>query len=100
MIVLWPINTEPALRGPARIVDATLAAIEPTVWMWRDGLTVIALGSKLRDRAPDYLTFDDAAAGGVVEVHEAPAQQVPTVEAVTTTSPVLVLGGDTIIGGA
>lgn len=77
-----------------------LEGIEPRVWMWRDGLTVIALDSGLSDRKPDYLTFDEAASGGAVEVREAPAQEVPTVEAVTGAVPVLLLGGDTIIGGA
>jgi hypothetical protein len=68
--------------------------------MWRDGLTVIGLDSSLKDRHPDYLTFDDAAAGGAVEVREGPVQQVPVVEAVTGPSAVLLLGGDTLIGGA
>ena len=68
--------------------------------MWRDGLTVIALDSRLPNRAPEYLTLDEAASGGAVEVHEAAAQEVPSVEASTGPSPVLVLGGDTIIGGA
>ena len=68
--------------------------------MWRDGLTVIGLDSSLKDCQPDYLTFDDAAAGGAVEVREGPVQQVPAVEAVTGPSAVLLLGGDTLIGGA
>jgi hypothetical protein len=66
--------------------------------MWRDGLTVIGLDSSLKDRHPDYLTFDDAAAGGAVEVREGPVQQVPVVEAATGPSAVLLLGGDTLIG--
>lgn len=68
--------------------------------MWRDGVTVIALASGLPDRKPEYLTLDDAAAGGAVEVHEAAVREVPTVEASVGPSPVLILGGDTIIGGA
>lgn len=95
-----PTTTERSLHGPVRVVDDAIGAIQPIVSMWRDGLTVIALDSKLRNRAPDYLTFDDAAASGAVEVHESPAQEVPTVEAVTKAKPVLLLGGDTIIGGA
>jgi hypothetical protein len=67
--------------------------------MWRDGLTVIALESKVADRHPDYVTFADASAQGSIDVHEAPAQSVPTVEAVTGPTSVLVLGGETIIGG-
>lgn len=95
-----PITTERTLHGPARIVDEALAAIGPIVSMWRDGLTVIALDSKLRNRATKYLTFDDAASGGAIEVHETAAQAVPMVEAVTQASSVLLLLGDTIIGGA
>lgn len=88
-----PENTERTLRGPARVVDEAVASIDSMVWMWRDGLTVIALDSKLSNHAPDYLSFDDAASGGAVEVHEAPEQAVPTVEAVTGPTPVLLLGG-------
>jgi hypothetical protein len=68
--------------------------------MWRDGLTVIALASGLPDRKPDYLTFDQATEGGAIEVQEAAVQAVPSVEATVGQMPVLVLGGDTIIGGA
>src|SRR5687767_1210156 len=68
--------------------------------MWRDGLTVIGLDSGLADRKPEYLTFDEAASGGAVEVTEAAAQAVPTVEATTGPMPVLILGGDTLLGGA
>jgi hypothetical protein len=68
--------------------------------MWRDGLTVIALGSSVENRAPDYLTLDQATADAALDIHEAPAQTVPTVEAVTGKAGVLILGGDTIIGGA
>jgi ARG/rhodanese/phosphatase superfamily protein len=68
--------------------------------MWRDGLTVIALESRLPNRAPDYLTLEDAATGKAIDVHEAAQQTVPSVEAVTGPKPVLILGGDTIVGGA
>jgi hypothetical protein len=68
--------------------------------MWRDGLTVIALASGLPDRKPDYLTFEQATEGGAIEVQEAAVQSVPTVEASVGPMPVLLLGGDTIIGGA
>ena len=96
-----PTSTETKpLRGPAAAVDRALTATEPIVHMWRDGLTVIALASGLRDRPPDYLTFDQATAEGGIGVKEASIQTVPTVEAVVGPAPVLVLGGDTIIGGA
>jgi len=68
--------------------------------MWRDGLTVIVLGSTATNRAPDYLTLEQATADAALDIHEAPAQAVPTVEAITGKATVLLLGGDTIIGGA
>lgn len=88
------------LRGPVAAVARALDGVQPRVWMWRDGLTVIGLDSRLPSRPPDYLTFDDAAAGGAVEVTEAAAQAVPAVEATTGPMPVLILGGDTLLGGA
>ena len=94
------IDTSKPLRGPAASVAKALDAIQPLSQMWRDGLTVIALDSRLPNRAPEYLTLDEAASAGAVEVHEAAAQEVPSVEAKTGPSPVLVLGGDTIVGGA
>jgi hypothetical protein len=94
------IETPKPLRGPAASVARALEAIQPLSHMWRDGLTVIALDSRLPNRPPEYLTLDEAASGGAVEVHEAAAQEVPSVEAKTGPSPVLILGGDTIVGGA
>ncbi len=86
-------------ENAAAAVGRALEAMSPIVSMWRDGLTVIALGSTLKNRAPDYLTFDQATGGATLDIHEAPAQTVPTVEAKTGKTPVLILGGDTIIGG-
>lgn len=94
-----PIPTKP-LRGPAAAVGRALAAIRPETYLWRDGLTVIVLSSGLPDRTPGYLTLDQATEGGAIEVHEAAAQTVPSVEATVGPAPVLILGGDTIIGGA
>jgi hypothetical protein len=68
--------------------------------MWRDGLTIIALQSREPNRAPDYLTFEQAQAADGITVEEAPVHTVPTVDAATGPMPVLLLGGDTIIGGA
>jgi hypothetical protein len=68
--------------------------------MWRDGLTVIGLDSRLPNRPPDYLTFDAASAGGGVEVTEAAAQEVPTVEATTGPMAVPILGGYASLLGA
>ena len=87
-------------KAAADAVGKAIGSIRPIVSMWRDGLTVIALGSSAANRTPDYLTFDQATADAALDIHEAPTQTVPTVEAVTGKSTVLILGGDTIIGGA
>jgi len=68
--------------------------------MWREGLTVIALESELTNHAPDYLTLDQASATDRLQIQEADQQTVPSVDAITGSMPVLILGGDTIIGGA
>jgi len=87
-------------RGPAAAVRRAVASVSPTVTMWRDGLTIIALESREPSRTPDYLSFEQAQAAKGIEVEEAPVQTVPTVDAATGPLPVLLLGGDTIIGGA
>ena len=68
--------------------------------MWRDGLTILALESREPNREPDYLTFEQAQAADGIQVEEAPVQTVPTVDATTKAAPVLLLGGDMIVGGA
>ncbi|MCA1570269.1 MAG: hypothetical protein LC798_08130 [Chloroflexi bacterium] len=94
-------RTDPSpSRGPAAAVHRAVASVSPTVTMWRDGLTIIALESREQNRPPDYLTFEQAQAADGIEVEEAPVQTVPTVDAATGSMPVLLLGGDTIIGGA
>ena len=100
-------STSPETRSsttPKPAVEAVgraLAAIRPIVTQWRDGLTVIALDSELKNHAPDYLTLDQAAASAEgLQIKEAEQQTVPTVEAITGPGKVLILGGDTIIGGA
>jgi hypothetical protein len=88
-------------KDAAAVVGGAIAAIRPIVSMWRDGLTVIALDSELKNYAPDYLTLDQAAASADgLQIQEAAQQTVPSVDAVTGLMPVLILGGDTIIGGA
>ena len=87
-------------RGPAAAVRRAVASVSPIVTMWRDGLTIIALESREPNHAPDYLTFEQAQAADGIQVEEAPVQTVPTVHAATGPMPVLLLGGDTIIGGA
>lgn len=44
--------------------------------------------------------MEQAQAADSIQVEEAPVQTVPTVDAATGPIPVLILGGDTIIGGA
>ena len=77
-----------------------VASVGPMVTMWRDGLTIIALESREPNREPDYLTFQQAQAADGIAVEEAAEQTVPTVDAATGPMAVLLLGGDTIIGGA
>ncbi|MFN2419240.1 MAG: ARPP-1 family domain-containing protein, partial [Candidatus Limnocylindria bacterium] len=94
-------RTDPSpSRGPAAAVRRAVASVSPIVTMWRDGLTIIALESREQNRPPDYLTFEQAQAADGIQVEEAPVQTVPTVDAATGPMPVLLLGGDTIIGGA
>ena len=85
---------------PVASVRQAIESITPVVTMHRDGLTVIPLASALANRAPEYLTLDQAHDEGAIAVEEAPAQTVPTVDATTKGASVLILGGDTIIGGA
>jgi len=47
-------------RGPAAAVRRAVASVSPTVTMWRDGLTIIALESRELNRPPDYVTFEQA----------------------------------------
>lgn len=87
-------------RAAVDAVGRALTATKPIVSMWRDGLTVIALESSLANRAPDYLTLDQAQADAGVQIQEAAMQTVPSVDAITGPMPVLILGGDTIMRGA
>ncbi len=87
---------KPAVEAVGRALSAT----RPIVSQWRDGLTVIALESELKNYAPDYLTLDQASATDDLQITEAEQQTVPSVDAITGPMPVLILGGDTIIGGA
>lgn len=79
-------------KAAADAVGKAIGSIHPIVSMWRDGLTVIALESSLANRAPDYLTFDHATADSGLQVQEAAAQTVPSVDAITGPMPVLILG--------
>ena len=94
-------GVKPSPGAAARsAVRPAVGSVEPIVSMWRDGLTVIALESREPNHEPDYLTFEQAQAANGIAVEEAPVHTVPTVDAATGPMPVLLLGGDTIIGGA
>ncbi len=94
-------RAEPSpIRGAVAAVRRAVASVSPIVTMWRDGLTIIALESREPNREPDYLTFEQAHAADGIQIEEAAVQTVPTVDAATGPMPVLLLGGDTIIGGA
>jgi hypothetical protein len=89
-----------ATRGARDSLRDALAGLRTRVTMERDGLVLMALEPVDRaGDAPAYLTFAEAAASGAVEIREIGAGTVPTVEAVAKDRPVLVFGGDTIIGG-
>lgn len=81
-------------------METTLAAVRPLVTMWREGLTLIPLEVALPQRVPDYVTLDQALEHEQLAVTETPEHTVPFVEAATKQHPVLLLGGDTIIGGS
>jgi len=74
-------------------------SVKPIVTMERDGLVVIALGSAADAVVPAYLTLDEAAGGSVIDVHELGGGTVPAVEVETADAPVVIFGGDTIVGG-
>jgi hypothetical protein len=72
--------------------------------MERDGLVLMALettahASSAPAAAPPYLLFEQAVAGGAVEVQEIGSGTVPSVAATTKDRPVVIFAGDTITGG-
>jgi hypothetical protein len=69
------------------------------VTMERDGLVVIALDATTENAGPAYLTLDEAAGANVVDIHELGGGTVPTVAVETKDQPVVIFGGDTIVGG-
>ena len=82
----------PALE---RLIDS----VTPLVTMERDGLVVIALGATADTTGPAYLTLNEATSAGAVDVHELGGGTVPTVAVETKDQPVVIFGGDTIVGG-
>jgi hypothetical protein len=99
-----------SLPTPAEVQAAgdalhrALAGVRPQVTMERDGLVLIALEPTAPTQhepgvALPYLLFQQAVAGGAVEVHEIGAGNVPSVAASTKDQPVVIFAGDTITGG-
>jgi hypothetical protein len=96
----------PALIQAARdALRQTLTGLRPRVTMERDGLLLIALepvsprAPGAPDPVPPYLLFEQAVAGGAVEVQEIGSGTVPSVAATTKDHPVVIFAGDTITGG-
>jgi hypothetical protein len=107
--VQTPVAPDAAL-APLR---ATLDSIRPLVTMSHDDLVVIALASDLARQTADYLTLADSppAAGSAAvaqpnrsttqpfEFSELDAGSVPTVQVKVGLQPLVVLAGETIVGG-
>jgi hypothetical protein len=96
----------PAQAQAARdALRQALAGLRPRVTMERDGLVLIALepvtarAPGTPDAMPPYLIFEQAVAGGAVEVQEIGSGTVPSVAATTKDKPVVIFAGDTITGG-
>ena len=86
----------PTKRNPiARVIDS----VSPILTMERDGLVVIALETRWDEQGPAYLTLDQASQENVIEIHEDGLGAVASVEAQTGRSPVVLFGGDTLVGG-
>jgi hypothetical protein len=80
-------------------VQRALADVRPLVTLSRDGLVIVALERPGARPKTDYLTFDQATQANAIEVRELGSGTVPEVEAITREKPVLLLAGDTIVGG-
>ena len=100
-----------SLPTPAQVQAArdalrtALTGLHPRVTLERDGLVLIPLqpagaaGRLAPDAPPPYLIFEQAVAGGAVEVREIGSGTVPSVAATTKDRPVVIFAGDTITGG-
>ena len=93
--------------GARDAVRAALAGVRPLVSQSHEGLTLLILEPRALERLPGsetgtgrrWLTFAEAALRGVVRVQEAAAASVPSVVAEADGVDVLLLDGDTIVGG-
>jgi len=79
-------------------VREAMGTIRPLVTMSREGLMIMALEWGVA-REPAYETATAAAAAGDLELREQGSGDVPTIEAVTRTKPVVIFAGDTVVGG-
>ncbi len=94
-------TVRPGSGDPAAAVKASLWSIRPIITMSRDGLTIIPVDSHRPNEVPDYLTLDQAQdTEGAITIDEADQRTVPTVDVVTGPTKVLIIDGDTIVGGA
>jgi hypothetical protein len=83
----------------AAVIEQLIDRVAPIVTMERDGLVVMALGTASADAGPAYLTLDEAVSAKAVDIHELGSGTVPTVAVETRDTPVVIFGGDTIVGG-
>jgi hypothetical protein len=80
------------------VVREALTSVRPLVTLSRDGLVLQALTWGV-DHAPAYETATTATAKGHLVLREQGGASVPTIEAVTKGTPVVIFAGDSIIGG-
>lgn len=85
------------------VVLAALGDLQPLVTMSREDLVLIALTAPRRtpasDGLPAYLLAEEALAAGALRMQELDSPAVPTVGAGAVGRAVLLLAGDTIVGG-
>lgn len=79
-------------------VEDALRSVRPVVTMSREGLVITALESGT-GREPGYETATMAVGSGHLELREQGSGTVPAIEAATTTKPVVLFAGDTVVGG-
>jgi hypothetical protein len=79
-------------------VREALGTVRPLVTMSRDGLVITALEWGTTGHAA-YETATAASVVGDLELREQGSGDVPTIEAVTKTKPVVIFAGDTVVGG-
>jgi hypothetical protein len=84
---------------PTSALQELIDQVSPIVTMEREGLVIVALGVGASQTGQAYLTLDEAVSAKAVAVHELGGGSVPTVAVETKGSPVVIFGGDTIVGG-